>query len=184
MKRARAGIFVIAGLLAAHAAFADFELTAPDGRRVLLKSDNTWQYVEGKDAPDADKRKAEGELVLLLERKTERDNSCRFRVQLANKLPYEVQNLVLHYSAYRANGVVYDTVSSGRAFGSLKPGDSQAREFEFYGLPCRDIARVQVVGGDRCAMGELHRWLDQTEHKGQCLAKVRVAESELVRFDK
>jgi hypothetical protein len=184
MKFTAALFLIIAGLFSSDPAVADFELTAPDGRRVLLKDDRTWAYVDKKEAPPEDKKKAEGELVLLLDRRIERDNSCRFRVQLANKMPYEVQNLVLHYSAYRANGVVYDTVSSGRAFGSLKPGDTQAREFEFYGLPCRDIARVQVVGGDRCAMGEMHRWLDQAEHKGQCLAKVRVAESELVRFDK
>jgi hypothetical protein len=63
----------------------------------------------------------------------------------------------------------------------MKPGNKQSREFEFFGIKCEDIARVQVVGGDRCVMGDLHRFSDAT---GQCLARVRVAASDLVRFDK
>lgn len=178
-------VLLIAGMALAHAAQSDFELTGPDGRRIQLKDDGTWRYLEAKDKDQtAEKIKVEGELVLLLERKIERDRSCRFAVRLTNNMPYEVQNLVLHYSAYRANGVIYDTVSPGHAFVMLKPGDKQAREFEFVGLPCRDIVRVQVVGGDRCNMGDLTRWSEQSEHKGKCLARVRVAESELVRFDK
>lgn len=181
---------LVAGVLAASGiafsgAPSDFEVTGPDGRRIQLKGDGTWRYLEAKDkeAP-SEKSKDEGELTLLLERKIERAQGCRFAVRLSNNLTYEVRNLVLYYSAYRANGVIYDTVSAGSAFGSLKPGDRQFREFEFVGLPCSEIVRVQVVGGDRCTMGELHRWSDQTEYKGKCLARVRVAESEIVRFDK
>ena len=63
----------------------------------------------------------------------------------------------------------------------MKPGDALSREFEFVGIACRDIARVQVVGGDRCdhgGSGQVQR------SKGQCLARVRVVASDLVRFDK
>jgi hypothetical protein len=157
-------------------ALADFEVTGPDGRRILLRQDGTWRYVELRDKDKAPN--------LVLERKIERDRSCRFAVRLTNTLPYEIENLVLYYSAYRADGVIYDTVSAGSAFVSMKPGDKQVREFEFVGLACRDIARVQVVGGDRCNMGDLNRWSDQSQYKGQCLARVRVEESTLVRFDK
>ena len=59
--------------------------------------------------------------------------------------------------------------------------EKQRREFEFTGIACQDIARVQVVGGDRCEMGDLHRFSDL---KGQCLERVRVVSSDLVRFDK
>jgi|SoiMethySBSTD1v2_1073268.scaffolds.fasta_scaffold161832_3 hypothetical protein len=180
-------LLLIAVLTVPAAALADFEVSAPDGRRVLLQDNGTWRYVETKDKPAAPAEKPksrEGELVLLLERKVERDKSCQFAVRLTNNAPYEVQNLVLHYSAYRANGQVYDTVTSGRAFASLKPGDAQSRDFEFYGLTCKDIARVQVVGGERCNMGDLNRWSDPDDVKGQCLGRVLVQESKLVRFDK
>ena len=165
---------LIAGIALPRIAWADFEVSAPDGRRVLLKDDGTWRYAEttGDD---------KGEAVLMLVRKVERGNNCRFVVQLANNFPYEIRNLVPFYSAYRANGVVHDTVASPSAFTNLRPGDKQTREIEFSGIACPDIVRVQVTGGDRCEMGTLDRF---AEVKGVCLSRVRVAESDVVRFDK
>jgi hypothetical protein len=173
------GILFIAGMALSHAVQGDFELTAPDGRRLLLKDNGTWQYLEAKGKERADDQIKEGELGLLLERKLERGNNCRFGMRLTNNLPYEVRSLVLSYSAYRANGVMYDTVSSG--FGSLKPGNTQTREIEFAGIPCQAIGRVLVAGGDRCEMGDLNKW---SYEKGKCLARVRVMESDQVRFEK
>jgi hypothetical protein len=159
-------------------AHGDFELAAPDGQRVLLKDNGTWQYLKAKGKEETGD-KSEGELVVLLERKVKRGpTNCRFDVRLTNNLPYEVR-IVLYYSAYRANGVMYDSVSSGS--GALKPGNTQTREVEFAGIPCEDIVRVQVSGGDRCEMGDLNKWSYQ---KGECLARVRVRESDLVRFEK
>jgi hypothetical protein len=175
-------LFLAAGMALSHAALADVELTGPDGRRILLKDNGTWRYVDAKDKDQADdKSKDEGEAVLRLERKTAFGNNCRFTLRLVNNLPYEIRSLVPYYSAYRANGVIYDTVSSNSAFALLKPGDAQVRELEFRGIPCQDITRVQVVGGDRCEMGELDKF---SALKGRCLARVRVVESDLVRFDK
>jgi hypothetical protein len=173
---------LVAGIVLSHAARADFELTGPDGRRILLKDNGTWQYVEGmwQDLAEG-KPKEAGEAVLLLERKIERGNGCRFVVGLVNDLHYEINSLVPYFSIYRANGVIYDTVSSLSSFTALKPGDKQTREFEVIGIACKDIVRVQVVGGDKCVMGDLTRF---TDAKGSCLARVRVAASELVRFDK
>jgi len=173
------GILFIAAMGLSHAAQGDFELTAPDGRRLLLKDNGTWRYLEAKGKEPANDEIKESELVLLLERKVERGSNCRFGVRFTNNLPYEVRSLVLSYSAYRANGVLYDTVSSGS--GSLKPGNTQAREIEFAGIPCQAIARVHVAGGDRCEMGDLNKW---SYEKGKCLARVRVMESDLVRFEK
>jgi hypothetical protein len=173
------GILFIAGVGLSHAAQGDFELTAPDGRRLLLKDNGTWRYLEAKSKEQADDKTKEGELVVLLQHKIERGSNCRFELRLTNNLPYEVRSIVLYYSAYRASGVMYDTVSSG--LGILKPGNTDAREIEFTGITCKDIVRVQVAGGDRCEMGELTKWSSQ---KGECLARVRVMESDLVRFEK
>lgn len=177
-------ILLVAGLALPQAAQADFELTGPDGRRILLKDDGTWRYVDAKDKAEdkeqaKDKVKEAGEAVLRLEAKEERAGSCRFVLRLVNNLPYEIRSLVPQFSAYRANGVMYETVFSEFAF--LKSGHNQRREIRFRGIGCRDIARVQVGGGDRCDMGELEKF---AEVKGQCLARVRVVESDLVRFDK
>ena len=178
-----AGVLLVTGLALAlaHAAHADFEVTAPDGRRILLKDDGTWRYSDGKDTDlSKEKPKEAGEAVLQLQRKTEvSSDSCRFELGLANHLPYEIRQFVPVFSAHRANGVVYDSVSSG--FFSIKPGNSQTQEILFRGIACRDIARVKVVGGDRCQMGDLDRF---SADQGKCLARVRVMESNLVRFDK
>jgi hypothetical protein len=107
-----------------------------------------------------------------------------FGLQLVNKLSYEVTSLVLYFSAFRPDGVLYGTETPGSQFGSLKPGNTQRRELEFRGIGCSDIARLQVSGGDRCTMGDLHRWSDIAEVKGQCLARVKVVESSLVKFEK
>jgi hypothetical protein len=157
------------------AAAADFELTDPQGRRILLKDDGTWKYLESA------KGEAQETADLRLDAKSEQGNNCRFVITLVNNLSYEIQSFVPRFSAYRSSGVVYDTVSTPRSFSSLKPGNRQSRDFEFHGIKCGEIVRVQVVGGDRCIMGELGRY---SEAKGECLARISVAPSDLVRFDK
>jgi hypothetical protein len=175
-------LLLVAGLAFSGAVGADFDLVAPDGRQIRLMDNGTWKYLDAKDKDQPEgKTKVEGESVLSLERRIERGANCRFVVRLVNNFPYEIKSLVPYYSAYRADGVIYDTVASLASFASMKPGDSLSREFDFAGIACRDIIRLQVVGGDRCDMGDLDKF---AATKGQCLARVRVVPSDLVRFDK
>jgi hypothetical protein len=181
-------VFLVAAVTLPQAARADFEVAGPDGRRILLMDNGTWRYVEAKEKVQADdkikekeKEKEKGEAILSLEQKLERGPSCAFALSLVNNLPYEIRSFSPYYAAYRANGVIYDTVSSGAPFSALKPGDKQRGEIMFRGIACREIVRVQVVGGDRCDMGDLDKF---SATKGQCLARVRVVESALLRFDK
>lgn len=167
-------------LALACSARADFELTSPDGRQILLKDNGTWQYLEATNKDQAGAMPA-GEAVLTLERKTDRGIGCRFAVRLVNNLPYEISSLVPYYAVYRANGVIYDTVASPASFTGMKPGDVQNREFEVRGITCAEIVRLQVVGGDKCIMGELNKF---TGGQGKCLARVRVVPSDLVPFEK
>ena len=162
-------------LLLAQTCLADIELSTPDGRRVLLKDDGTWRYQDD----EATKPKQEGEAVLTLLRTVERGNHCRLVVELVNNLPYEIRSLVPFLSAYRANGVMHDTQSV--AFQSIRPSDKATRSVDFSRITCPEIVRVQVTGGDRCEMGDLNKFSDA---KGQCLALVKVAPSDLARFDK
>jgi hypothetical protein len=175
-------ILLVAGIAFSAIARADFELAGPDGRRFLLRDNGTWQALEASGKDRADEEFSDSnQALLLLERKMDRGNGCRYAVQLVNNLPYEIRSFVPHFSAYRANGVHYDTVSVGSSFAVLRPGDKQTREFEIIGLTCQEIARLQVVGGDRCVMGDLDKFSPAT---GECLARVRVVKSDLVRFDK
>lgn len=183
---------LLAALLVPAAIAADMELTTPDGKRVLLKDDKTWRYVEGdsakpaadvaaakdKDAKDAAAKKDEGEAILSLEGKIAGNRICRFQMRLVNNLPYEIRSLVPELSVFRGN-VVYDSVFTGFSF--LKPGDTQLREARFNGIACEDVSRVRVGGGDRCEMGELDKF---SSGKGKCLSMVRVLPSDIVRFDK
>jgi hypothetical protein len=176
------GILTITLACTAHA--SDLELTTPDGRRVLLKDDKTWRYVDGeatKDAKaaDAQKTKDAGEALLSLEGRIAGNRVCRFQLKLVNNLPYQIRSLVPEFSVYRDGNVVYDSVFSGFAF--VKPGDSQQREVRFNGIACEEVTRVQVGGGDRCEMGDLDKF---SAGKGKCLSLVRVLASEVVRFDK
>ena len=172
-------VLLLGALAPLSAARADFEVTGPDGRRILLKDDGTWRYQEaGKEQPK-DKPTVTGEGVLTLERRTEAGPNCRFGLRLTNNTNYEIQNIVPSFSVYRANGVLYETLGVG--FFSIKPGNNVYREVFFQGITCQEIARLQVSGGDRCVMGDLDR-LSYTG--GACLERVRVVPSDLVRFEK
>ena len=185
-----AGGILAAGLAFSHPAQAELEITAPDGRRILLYDNGTWRHGEGTakgqvadKAVDrsADTAKQDGEAVLTLERRIERGSNCRFALRLVNNLPYEIRSLVPYYAAYRADGVIYDTVSSRASFAAMKPGDKLDREIDFIGIACKDIVRVKVLGGDRCDMGDLDKFAPAD---GRCLARVRVVASDVVPFDK
>ncbi len=159
---------------------ADMVLTAPDGRKIQLKDDGTWSYQDAADKGKVDaKEPPEVMADLRLERRIERGTNCRLVFSLTNTLPYEIRHIVPYFSVYRANGVVHETVSA--AFQSIRPSDRIERMADFSRIACPDIARVQVTGGDRCEMGDLHKF---SPANGECLARVRAAPSDLIRFDK
>ena len=51
MKTTVKGMFACLLMLSGALSHAEMELLAPDGKRVLLKDDMTWQYIERTDAP-------------------------------------------------------------------------------------------------------------------------------------
>jgi hypothetical protein len=171
-------------LVAAQPARADFELTDSKGRRILLKDDGTWRYVDGKatgavPAVVKDAAKPEELADLQATARVNAPGGCRFELTLTNGLPYEISSLVPSFAAVRANGIVYMTKSLG--FGPVRPGDKSRRFVQFDGITCPDIAKVRVLDGDRCEMGDLTRFSDA---KGSCLARLRLLASEVVPFER
>lgn len=175
---------------ALSSAHADFELTDKKGRRILLKDNNTWRFLEPKDkaasAPDGkgaketkEELKTDDLIELQLLRRFDAAGGCRFDLNLANNLPHEVRNLVPDFIATRANGAVFGSTLT--SFAAVMPGESRNRSIQFAGIACADIAKVQVTGADRCEMGELNKF---TESKGKCLSTVKVLPSDLLKFEK
>ncbi|MCU7369687.1 hypothetical protein PEC18_02055 [Paucibacter sp. O1-1] len=183
VKSLRAAL-VAAGLAAlAGGALADFELKDEQGRRILLKDDGSWRYVDAA-APAAPAASAAPAKPLLqaelrLERRVEAPGGCRFELALSNKLDYEIRSVVPDFTVLRANDVAYMTQLTG--FGPVRPGDEHRRALQFAGIGCGEIAKLQVHGGDRCEMGELNKF---TESKGACLALLKVLPSDLLPFEK
>ena len=175
--RALALLLVAACLPLAH---ADFELKDDKGRRILLKDDGTWRFV---DAPAAAGAAAAAPALqqaeLMLERRLDVPGACRFELALTNSLPYEIRILVPEFTAVRANDVAY--LTEPIAFGPLRPGGRARRGLNIEGITCSDIARLDVKGGDRCEMGDLNKF---SEPNGQCLLRVKVVPSEVLRFAK
>lgn len=161
-------------------AHADFELKDDKGRRILLKADGTWRFV---DAPVAAGAAAAAPALqqaeLMLERRLDVPGACRFDLVLTNNLPYEIRVLVPDFTAVRANDVTYS--NEPVAFGPLRPGDRARRGLNIEGIACTDIARLDVKAGDRCEMGDLNKF---SEPNGQCLERVKVLPSQLLRFAK
>ena len=175
-----AATLLVAALLPFSAARADFEVTGPDGRRILLKNDSTWSYVEGeKPKEEEEKIVVTGEGVLTLERMDEMGQSCSIGVRLKNDTNYEIRSIVPRFAIFRTSDVMYE--SRTLSFHSINPGNSAYRETLFRGIRCKEIGRIRVSGGDRCVMGDLDRF---TYTGGACLERVKVVPSDLVRFDK
>lgn len=179
LKRVTKFLLPLVVLALSQGARADFEVTAPNGRRVLLKDDGTWKYQNAKESAASAKGPQMEEAVLQLEQKVELGPYCRVVMRLDNTLPYEIVQIVPSFSAYRANGTMHETVSVG--FQSIRPTDSLRRTAEFTRIACADIVRVQVSDADRCQMGDLTKY---SPPNGQCLARLRVAPSTLMNFEK
>ena len=178
-------VALLPGMAAAQTPGTDLEATTSDGRRVLLKADGSWAFVPpaataaaaSAPAPAASVPAVPAELELVGRNPV--PGGCHVQLSLHNKLAYEIRTLVPDFRIVRKGGPTYVEQSLG--FGRLLPGDRQQRTLRVSGLDCAAIEKIQVTGGDRCDMGELHRF---SEGKGLCLARVRVLPSTVIGFEK
>lgn len=149
------------------------EVIAPDGRHVLLRNDNTWEYIQVEQGSPS-----ESALIEVANIK-ELSNACRVGLRLTNNLGYKIKSLVPSFSAYTRDGILYNTVTT--AFSSIKPTSDQYRQLQYIGLRCQDIDRIVVGGAGHCSMGPMDKF---SQAEGECLSHIYVQASDLIDISK
>lgn len=158
---------------AVHAEDANIKAVTLDGRPVLLKSDNTWEFTKFEQGNPADSA------VLTVTRIWEMDDACKLQFRLTNNLGYRISALVPRISVQNKDGIIYDTKSI--SFASIKPTDSQYTEVQFSGIGCHSIEHMKVFDAARCRMGKIDQW---NEAEGECLSHLYVEPSQDINITK
>jgi hypothetical protein len=148
-------------------------VVTPDGRRVLLRNDHTWEVIEaGLGDPSTS-------AVISVANTRGLRNACKVGLRLENHLGYNIKSLIPSFSAYTTDGILFETVS--KAFSSIKPTKNQYQQIQFIGITCEDIGHVRVHGADHCSMGLMDKF---NETEGECLSHIHVQESDLIKITK
>lgn len=166
------GVFLF--LTMTQAALADVTITAPDGRKVLLRDNGTWTVVEETEGGEP-RRYA----VLTLEKKEKLARGCRLGLRIQNDLSAQIRSLVLRFTAYKGGDTEFETVSRGFSF--IKPTLSQYQEIQFRGITCDEITSVGVSGARNCHVGDLTKYSAEAHH---CLNLVDVVTSDILPIAK
>jgi len=167
-------IGILAICVAAQTATADLTITAPDGRKILLRDDGTWTLLQ--DTADAEARRY---ATLILENKIDLAGGCRLGLRMRNDLSEQIRTLVLRFTAYKGEQIPFDTVSRGYSY--IKPTASQYQEITFRGITCDEITLVEVLAARNCHVGDLTKYSAEAHH---CLNLVDVVTSEVLPIAK
>lgn len=177
---------VVVALLT-HVAYAsDMEATTLDGRQVLLKEDQTWEFTDTEASTAEEDPMVEAEVLAeeedgtdTLELKVIRiwdlPNGCKLGLQMTNNSRVKVNSIVPRFTAIIRDGIAFETVST--SFYEIKPTISRYKEVRFSDIQCEDINEVKVHGADRCSMGELEKF---SPVKGECLNRIKVVDSGMI----
>lgn len=149
------------------------QVVTPGGRHVLLRDDNTWEYIQVEQGLPS--KSALIEVANIKELR----NACNVGLRLTNNLDYKIKSLVPSFSAYTRDGILYEKVST--AFSTIKPTRDQYRQIQFIGLRCQDIDRILVSGAGHCSMGPMDKF---NEAEGECLGHIYVQASDLINISK
>lgn len=144
-----------------------------DGKRVLLKPDQTWEYVQ------LESKGPEDSAVLSVTEVVEMDTACRLQIKLLNSLGYRINSLVPRLSVRNADGIVFTTKSL--SYSAVRPTEVKYTNVQFSGIGCRDISQVWVSDASRCKMGEIDQF---NEKEGECLSHIYVEPSDLINISK
>lgn len=167
-------IAILVMCIAAHAAAADLTITAPDGRKILLRDDGTWAVIQ--DGADGEPRRY---AALTLEKKADLATGCRLGLRMQNNLTEQIRSLVLRFTAFKEAQIPFETVSRGYSY--IKPTASQYQEITFRGIQCEEISLVEVVAARNCHVGDLTKYSAEAHH---CLNLIDVVSSDIVTIAK
>lgn len=170
-------VFICALLLLGQMAYAhpgdNMEAMTDDGRRVMLKEDHTWTFVEVVEGDP------ENSAVLSVTQVQEMHDACLLQLRLKNNMKYKIRSLVPRLSVYNMDGILYESAS--KSFASIKPTRDQYTKVQFTGIGCHEISLVKVHDASRCRMGEIDMF---NEEEGQCLKRIYVEPSDLINISK
>jgi hypothetical protein len=145
----------------------------PDGGRVLLRDDHTWEVIEVEQDDPATSA------VISVANISGLRNACKIGLRLENNLGYKIKSLIPSFSVYTTKGILYETVS--KSFSSIKPTKKQYRQIQFIGITCEDIGHVRIHGAGHCSMGLMDKF---NEEEGECLSHIYVQASDLIKITK
>jgi hypothetical protein len=148
-------------------------VVTPDGRRVLLRNDHTWEVIEIEQGDPSISA------VISVANISGVRNACKVGLRLENNLGYKIKSLIPSFSVYTRKGVLFETVS--KAFSSIKPTRDQYRQIQFVGITCEDIGHVKIHGAEHCSMGSMDKF---NEEEGECLSHIYVQASDLIKITK
>lgn len=144
-----------------------------DGRRVILKENHKWQFVE------VVRGDPETSAVLTILKVEELDTACRMELHLANNLSMKIVHLVPRFGIYNLEGVLFDSAS--KSFANIKPGRDKYSSIQFHGIGCHQISKIKVYDAARCRMGDIDIW---NEEEGQCLSRLYLTPTDLINISK
>ena len=148
-------------------------VVTPDGRRVLLRNDHTWEVIEIEQGDPSISA------VISVANISGVRNACKVGLRLENKLGYKIKSLIPSFSVYTKKGILFETVS--KAFSSIKPTRDQYRQIQFIGITCEDNGHVKIHGAEHCSMGSMDKF---NEEEGECLSHIYVQASDLIKITK
>lgn len=151
----------------------DLRAFTSDGRQVLLKSDNTWEFIQASSGDPATSA------VLTVTRVDEMQEACKLQLRLQNNLGYRISSLVPRLAVRNQDGVVYDSKSV--SFTSIRPTDAKYTDIQFSGIGCHQISIIDVFDASHCRMGDIDQW---NEEDDQCLSNIYVEPSDLINISK
>jgi hypothetical protein len=151
----------------------DIKAVTLDGRPVLLKDDQTWEFTEIEQGDPSNSA------VLTVTRIWDMEKACKLQFRLQNNLNFRISTLVPRLTVMNKEGVVYDSKSI--AFASIKPTNDKYTDVQFERIGCHEISHIKVHGAAHCRMGDIDQW---NEEEGECLSHIYVEPSDLINISK
>jgi hypothetical protein len=166
-------VIVFLALIFCLEASADMEAVTKDGRRVILKDDKTWEYLQSSEADPSKSA------VLSVRNVKDLGGACSIGLRLRNNLGYRIKSLVPTFSVYKTGGSRFESLS--KSFSSIKPTRDRYGEIQFHEIGCSEIDHILVHGADQCNMGPLDKYNNE---EGECLSKIFIEPSDLITIRK